>query len=191
MKRRVRFWAAMMVFQVVFGVAVFTVTREYYKANSEAVGESVADRLQRSLESPGPISNLDPALIESLSSLQPVSEDPAEIARLANQFFADGQYAMAATQYERVLAFDSNHVDTLNNLGLTLHYLGRSDEALGRINEGIALDPGYQRIWLTLGFINGQMGNTADARAALTTATEIDPSSSVGLSAATMLEGLQ
>lgn len=191
MKRRPGFWVSMLVIQAVFGMTIFAVTREYYKGDVEAVHQNLTANPQRPPQPPDPISNFDPALIESLSSVPPVTEDPMGIARQADQYFADGQYALAATQYERLLAFDTNRVDTLNNLGLTLHYLGRSDEALDRINEGIQADPAYQRIWLTLGYVNSQLGNTVAAREALTRATEIDPGSSVGRSAATMLESLR
>jgi len=78
----------------------------------------------------------------------------------------------------------------LNNLGLTLHYLGRSGEALTRLGEGIAADPGNQRIWLTLGFVNSQLGNVDDARKALTKATEIGTDESIREAANKMLEAL-
>ena len=86
--------------------------------------------------------------------------------------------------------FDPQNVDTLNNLGLTLHYIGRSDEALSRLNEGTAADPGYQRIWLTLGFVNSSVGNSEAARDALTKAVELNPDNDVGRSAAGMLAQL-
>ena len=92
--------------------------------------------------------------------------------------------------YERLLAFGPNNADVLNNLGLTLHYLGRSSEALGRLNEGVALDPGNQRIWLTLGFVNSQLGNVDEARAALSTATQVGTDESIRESARKMLDGL-
>ena len=94
---------------------------------------------------------------------------------------------MAASLYGQLLLIDPSNVDTHNNLGITLHYLGRSAEALDRLNEGALLDPGYQRIWLTLGFVNQQVGNIEEARAALTTAAEMGTDSAVGKSAERML----
>jgi len=88
------------------------------------------------------------------------------------------------------LVLEPNDVDTYNNLGLTLHYLGRSTEALDKLNEGVAVDPTYQRIWLTLGFVNRQLGNTGQARTALTTAVKMDADSEIGQSATKMLEEL-
>jgi Flp pilus assembly protein TadD len=71
-----------------------------------------------------------------------------------------------------------------------LHYLGRSTEALDILHKGVAVDSNYQRIWLTLGFVNKQLGNSEQARKALTTAVQLDPDTDVGKSAAKMLEGL-
>jgi len=52
------------------------------------------------------------------------------------------------------------------------------------------VDPTYQRIWLTLGFVNSQMGNTAEARTALGTAVQLGADTDVGKSAAKMLADL-
>jgi Flp pilus assembly protein TadD len=82
------------------------------------------------------------------------------------------------------------NVNTYNNLGITLFYLGRSDDALRRLNEGIALDPSYQRIWLTLGFVNGQLGNFREARTALNRAVGMGADNEIGQSAMQMLDGL-
>jgi Flp pilus assembly protein TadD len=117
--------------------------------------------------------------------------DPAEISRQADQFFANRQFQQAANAYERLLKFDPSNAEIYNNLGLTLHYLGRSEEALRRLNEGIAVDPENQRIWLTLGFVNSQVGNVEQARKALTTATETGSDESIRQSAMNMLEALR
>ena len=77
-----------------------------------------------------------------------------------------------------------------NNLGITLHYLGRSAEALQILNQGVTVDPNYQRIWLTLGFVSAQTGLAAEAQSALKTAVELGPDTEVGRSAADMLKGL-
>ncbi len=100
------------------------------------------------------------------------------------------QYDRAADLYERLLVFGPNNVDTYNNLGITLHYLGRSAEALRKLNEGVAVDPTYQRIWPTLGFVNSHLGNTEQARTALTTAAKMGANNEVGQSAVRMLEDL-
>lgn len=185
-----KFWVTMLLFQLAFGLAVFAMTREYYLNDQHAdvaipTVSSVApfDWVNRMPET-------NPALLDSLISESQIGNDPVEISRRADEHFSNKQYAMAAKLYERLLTFDQSNVDVHNNLGLTLHYLGRSTEALRRLDEGIAVDPSYQRIWLTLGFVNSQLGNISDARKSLTTAVEMGSESQVGQSAAKMLEGL-
>lgn len=191
MNRSIGFWVSMAVFQVIFGLAVFAVTRDYYRVDvSSEVAQPTATQLPP-MESRAPFADINPALLSSLSTGAAGTRNPVEISQQANQLFAEKQYAAAATAYEKLLAFDPGNVDTLNNLGLTLHYIGRSDEALRRLNEGVALDPTYQRIWLTLGYVNSSLGNVEPARTALTTAVEMDPDSGVGRSAKQMLEGLE
>ena len=112
------------------------------------------------------------------------------MSRRANEYFANRQYAQAAKLYERLLALTPNDANVYNDLGLTLHYIGRSTEALRRLNEGVAVDPQYQRIWLTLGFVNAQLGNVDQARMALTQATEVGTDESIRQSATKMLADL-
>ena len=63
-------------------------------------------------------------------------------------------------------------------------------KALGKLNEGVGVDPTSQRIWLTLGFVNSQLGNTEQAHTALTTAVKINADNEIGQSAVKMLENL-
>jgi Tfp pilus assembly protein PilF len=116
--------------------------------------------------------------------------DPLAIAHEADELFARKQFAEAAQRYEQLPALDSDNVDVYNNLGITLHYLGRSEEALQRLAEGAALDPQHQRLWLTTGFVNLQLGNTELARAALTKAITAGSDLSIRESAEMMLASL-
>lgn len=186
MNKSVTFWVLMAVFQVAFGFAVFAVTRDYYMTGDTATTSNVpqpvapADRF----------SSIDPSLITTLGNNAAFPQDPREVSRQADESFARGEYARAAELYEKLATLDPDNVDTLNNLGLTLHYTGRSQEALQKLNEGIAVDPKYQRIWLTLGFVNSSVGNTQAAREALNKAVAMDPESDVGRSASRMLDEL-
>lgn len=112
------------------------------------------------------------------------------MVNLGDQYFANNQYEQAADMYQQALDAGSATVNTYNSLGITLHYLARSDEALRVINEGIAKDPTYQRIWLTSGYVNSQLGNFEQARQALTKAVQLGADTDVGQSAAEMLEAL-
>lgn len=190
MSRNLKFWTAMAVFQVLFGFVVFAVTRDYYTRQPEPVRSSPVPHPELSPGPTGQFADIDVGLLDSLSSDAQSLNDPAEIARLADQHFANRQYNLAARYYERLLDFDKNNADTLNNLGLTLHYIGRSGEALQRLEEGVAVDPGYQRIWLTLGYVNSQLGNREEARTALEKASAMDAGNSIGQSALRMLDEL-
>jgi len=129
-------------------------------------------------------------MLNSLVKLSTSDPDPAEISLLANQYFEENRYAEAAELYERLLAFGPGNADVHNNLGLTLHYLGRSEEALIRLKDGLAIDSTNQRIWLTYGYVNSQTGDLETARSALTKAIEIDSETQVGKSAMNMLANL-
>ena len=190
MIRSAKFWTLLTVFQVAFGLAVFAITRQYYihdqdkvRANASAMSQPAPEWPERDKESE----------LEQLISTYPgqqTIEDPAVLLRRADEFYTNGQYGKAADLYQQLLASGSNDVNTYNNLGITLYNLGRSDEALRILNEGVAVDSSYQRIWLTLGFINSQVGNTGQARLALTTAVQMGADNEVGRSAQEMLDNL-
>jgi tetratricopeptide (TPR) repeat protein len=184
------FWFAMAVFQVIFGLAVFAATRVYYTSEPDRVvlEPSLLDRADSAW--PSAFSATDLMRFDSPVSSPSSSQSPEEILHQADESFANKQYDRAAEFYARLLTIDSTNVDIYNNLGITLHYLGRSSEALLRLNEGVALNPLHQRIWLTLGFVNSQLGNTEEARTAFNTAIELGPENEIGQSAASMLQNL-
>jgi len=191
MTRDSKFWVSMAVFQILFALAVFALTREYYTTNVSPLISPPATTSQSAPAWPNNISQaeIDRLSLPALGDLIP--QDPVEIYRQANEYFANKQYDRAAEYYEKLLAFSPNDAETHNNLGITLHYLGRSSEALEQLNKGVAVDPDHQRSWLTLGYVNSQLGNTAQARTALTKATQIGTSESIRQSALKMLEDLQ
>jgi len=184
-----KFWISMVVFQVVFGLAVFSITRNYYNPESEYTSTGSAVQSQSPILQ-DQIAGSSSSLINSSTFSQSASKDPDEIARQGDELFANKEYELAAQRYEQLLELAPNNVDTYNNLGITLHYIGRSSEAVDKLNEGVAVDPGYQRIWLTLGYVNSQIGNIEQARTALTNALNMDANNDIGQSATKMLENL-
>jgi Flp pilus assembly protein TadD len=177
------------VFQFLFGLAIFAFTREYYSHEADAPRTSLAQ--QPATAPPRSVTASDMARLGSQTLNDVTGGDPAEISRQAEEYFTGRQYDKAAAMYERLLAFSPGDGEIHNNLGLTLHYLGRSSEALQRLNEGIAVDPDNQRIWLTLGYVYSAVGNTEQARVALTKATQIGTDESIRQSANQMLEALR
>ena len=185
----------MILFQVIFGLVVFAATRSYYKQDHGAPPaaanpnrppilrwDELAQPGQPAAQPGSPPSSAESTRIAMIS-------DPNELGRLASQYYTNKQYALAAEAYVRLLTFDPN-VEVYNNLGITLFSMGRVGEALSALNEGVALDPSYQRIWLTLGFVNSRMGNVEEARQALTTAVGMGADTDVGQSAQQMLDDL-
>lgn len=180
----------MAAFQVLFGLAVFAITRDYYYQEPGDIGAHPPTADQSTPAWSAGITETDIARLGPSVFGAPETQDPSEISRQADEFFVNRQYKSAAVMYERLLAFNPQNAKTLNNLGLTLHYLGRSDEALGKLSEGVAIDPDDQRIWLTLGYVNSQLGNTEQARTALTNATQVGADETIRQSAMKMLETL-
>lgn len=190
MKRDAKFWYSMVVFQLLFGLAVFAFTREYYRHETVGVTSQPSTVQQRNSDWTGGVGASEFAWLGSQTSNSVPTEDPVEISRRADEYFASRQYGQAAAMYERLLAFNPDDGEIHNNLGLTLHYLGRSTEALDRLEEGAAVDPQNQRIWLTLGYVNSALGNTGQAREALTNAIQTGSDESIRQSAKEMLEAL-
>lgn len=185
-----RFWILLTIFQVIFGLAVFALTRQYYIQNPDSVSASPAVQRQPSLAWPDDSTVTDLARDMSASPGQAAVKDPVATSHLADEFYVKKQYQEAAALYRQLLASGSNDVNTYNSLGITLHYLGQSTEALRILNEGVAKDSSYQRIWLTLGFVNSQLGNVEQARSALTTAVQMGADNEIGQAAAEMLDDL-
>jgi len=201
MARSTSFWIAMAVFQVAFGLTIFALTRQYYIQDA-----GVRTPARQTASSPRPMSGnsgtsaskpweawrdpgmqASPTPFSSLSLGQGPVDDPEALSRQADEYFTNRQYDLAAVSYEQLLASGWTNVNTYNSLGITLHYLGRSAEALRVLNDGIAQDSTYPRIWLTLGFVNAQVGNMPEARTALEKATQLDPGGDVGQAATEML----
>jgi Flp pilus assembly protein TadD len=182
-----KFWVSMAVFQVLFGFAVFAITRDYYQQEPLQVRAHPSTLSPSASTWPQGITESDIARLAPGVFGEATPQDPAQVSRQADEFFGKGQYQQAANSYERLLAFDPKNVEVHNNLGLTLHYLGQSEEALRRLNDGVALDSSNQRIWLTLGYVNSELGNVEPARTALTKATQIGSNDSIRQSALRML----
>lgn len=191
MNRGARFWASMAVFQVLFGLTVFAATRQYYLHDRDQ-----ADDLSPVAGVAAPV-RPGSAGQSGLTDFVPVFPgdamigDPVAMAQRADELFDQQQYDEAADLYEKLLLAGFQDVNTYNSLGITLQYLGRSAEALSVLQEGVEVDSTFQRIWLTLGFVNSQIGHTEQAREALSTAVRLGPDTEVGKSAADMLERLE
>jgi tetratricopeptide (TPR) repeat protein len=189
-RRSARFWVQLALFQVVFGMAIFFATRAFYVDEAQPMRASVPGA-QPAAPHALPLTGGEDDLANLIARVPgPLGNDPEMLARQADAYFTSGQYPQAAEAYKRAIQSGNTDVDTWNSLGLTLHYIGRTEQALAILEEGVARDPAYQRIWLTLGFVSGQADRLGRAREALRTAVEMNPDNDIGQSAAHMLQVL-
>jgi tetratricopeptide (TPR) repeat protein len=187
-------WLIVALFQAFYGFAVFAVTRDYYHRHpivprAGAPGGSTAAPAAGSQRVPagGLTETLgsDSAIPESL-----VRQDPVLLAQLGDERFAQRQFQEAIRIYRKVLEMKPEDVDTHNDLGLALHYAGDSEQALRVLKEGVEQDPKFQRIWLTLGFVQTQTAEKPEAEFALREAIKLDPDSDIAKEAKRLLSRL-
>jgi Flp pilus assembly protein TadD len=190
MFRSATFWVVVITFQIIYGFSVFTLTRAHYKQDVERDDAQAVSVNQATGQWPEPTSDNGLEQLISMVPGQAASMDPVVLAAQADEHYVNRRYAQAADIYEQLVNSGSGSVDLYNNLGITLHYLGRSEEAIQRLNEGVELDPTYQRIWLTLGFVTSQLGQSTQALTALNEAIRLGPNTEVGQSATEMRESL-
>ena len=82
------------------------------------------------------------------------------------------------------MTINPDDIDSYNDLGLAHHYLGKSQEGIKYLDEGIKRNSYYQRIWLTKGFILAYgVGDLDGARAAWEKAKGLDSESQAGKAA--------
>ena len=105
------------------------------------------------------------------------------ITKLANLYFGMNNYNNAIKYYEKAAELAPNNPSYYNNLGLSYHYLGRSQEGLKLIADGIKVEPHHQRIWLTKGFILATTGKITEAIKAWERAYNLNSESEVGKAA--------
>ncbi len=184
-------WLIVAAFQVFYGFAVFALTRDYYQrqapinvVQSQPAAQSPHQRqpvhkpIQREYQE------------ESLIPESVVQKDPVLMARLGDERFAQKRYGEAIEIYRRTLEMAPDDVDTHNDLGLALHYSGNSEAALAALKKGVEVNPRFQRIWLTLGFVQLNTEESDQARFAFMEAINLGADTTVGQEAKRMLDQL-
>ena len=115
-------------------------------------------------------------------------KNPDVLWRLGDAYFDAKQFNESVRNYKKVLEVKPGEADLYNDLGLSLHYLGDSAEAVRYIDEGIKKNPYHQRIWLTKGFILAYgTGDLEGAKAAWEKANALNPESQIGKAASEYL----
>jgi len=169
-------------FLIVYGAVVFAATRAYYQERPLVV-RSAAPAVPATGGS-RPFVMPQPRLPVALA------DDPAALSDQADDLFTQKRFGEAITAYRKLLELAPDNADTFNDLGLALHYAGRSAEALQVLEQGAVRDAGFQRIWLTLGFVRLQLGRVDEARTAFETCLRIDPESPIAVEARRFLDRL-
>ncbi|MBI5409653.1 MAG: tetratricopeptide repeat protein [Nitrospirae bacterium] len=176
-------WTVVAVLVIAAAVVLFAVITSERKTETTSVGGS-----QQSPTPTGPLTDF-----ATQPPMQPdkLSEDPKQLAMLGDQYFENGRYDLAVQMYEKALQKAPNDVDTYNDMGLALHYLGRPDAAVNALMKGTQVTPSYQRVWLSLGFVLMSTGKNDEAKTALKKAAELNPGSDMGQEAQRMLGSLK
>ncbi|MEF9476155.1 MAG: tetratricopeptide repeat protein [Candidatus Mariimomonas ferrooxydans] len=123
----------------------------------------------------------------NLKQMEKSAETPESLAILGDRYFESKRFQDAIDIYERVLKLNPDDVDTYNDLGLALHYIGKSDRAIDTLRRGTEVNPSFQRMWLSLGFVLTATEKNDEAKKALKKAFELDPHSEPGLEAKRIL----
>ncbi|MBI5888215.1 MAG: tetratricopeptide repeat protein [Deltaproteobacteria bacterium] len=127
-------------------------------------------------------------IIEDLKAgIKSNPNDPDLLLRLADAYFEQKQFAEAVNYYKKVIGIRPNDADVYTEIGLSLHYLGNSQEGLKYLDEGIKKNPYHQRIWLTKGFILAGTGDIASAKKAWEKTKAINSESPIGKAASDYL----
>ncbi len=188
-------WLIVAALQVFYGFAVFALTRDYYQhrvtqaAPTASLSRTASPHTGQASGTRGSITqqfDAGSAIPESV-----VQKDPALLAKLGDERFQQRQYQEAIGIYRQVLAMRSDDVDTHNDLGLALYYSGQPGQALAVLKQGAEQDPGFQRIWLTLGFVQMHTAERPEARFALQEAIKLGAGNKIAQEAERLLVKLE
>lgn len=138
-----------------------------------------------------PLMELDVKKTVPVEELDVDNKDPQALSIIADRYFEMRNYAQAAEVYKKVIELAPQDVDSYNDLGLAYHYTNRSKLALDILRKGTTVDPSFQRIWLSYGFVLTSTGQTAEAKTAFGKVIELGPDNDIGKEAQRMLGTLQ
>lgn len=133
---------------------------------------------------PGLSDNKASLIADLEARLKEKPDDQEALYGLADTYFSMKSFDDAVKYYKKLLTVAPENTDVYNDLGLSLHYLGKSEESVKYLNDGIKKNPYNQRIWLTKGFVLAYgIGDLDAAGEAWKKARGIDPASGVGKAA--------
>jgi tetratricopeptide (TPR) repeat protein len=153
--------------------------------------DSPQNEQREAARSSAPMIEQNATKVLSVEELDVDSSDPQALAILADKYFKLKNYLQAAELYEKVIEVNPQDVSSYNSLGLVYYYTKRASLALDTLRKGTKVDPSFQNIWLTLGFVLMATGQIEEAKAPLSKAIELNPVNNVGQEAQKMLSSIQ
>ncbi|HDN94490.1 MAG TPA: tetratricopeptide repeat protein [Nitrospirae bacterium] len=124
---------------------------------------------------------------EPIKEASAFPDDPKQLAAIGDTYFENQNFQQAIIVYEKAIKLNPKDVDTHNDLGLAYLYTGRPEKAIKTIKKGTEINPIYQRIWLTQGFILLSAQKQEEAKQALEKAVELGPGTTIGTEAKRMI----
>ncbi|HDZ85641.1 MAG TPA: tetratricopeptide repeat protein [Candidatus Moranbacteria bacterium] len=124
---------------------------------------------------------------EPIKEASAFPDDPKQLADIGDNFFENQNFEQAIIVYEKALKLNPDDVDTYNDLGLAYLYTGRPEKAIKTIKKGTEINPIYQRIWLTQGYILLSLKKQEEGKQSLEKAFKLDSGSIIGKEAKRML----
>jgi Tfp pilus assembly protein PilF len=122
---------------------------------------------------------------------EPLNPRPDMTARnLAETYFEEKDYAKALSWFETSAQKNRRLAEGYIGMGKTLVALGRGDEAITRLEEGLSATSESSDVLLALGETLYRAGRFSDARAPLERVTKKDAESRAGQRAAELLKNL-
>ncbi|MDP2682794.1 MAG: tetratricopeptide repeat protein [Deltaproteobacteria bacterium] len=189
-KKEILIIIGLVILSLVVGVVIGKMKGQSAKKDIASPPAAYQDKAQEAAQSPinqPPFGQYDyTAQIQMVLKERP--NDAKAFAEVGDIYFDQHKFIDAIEYYKKAIAMDPQDIDAYNDMGLSYHYIGKSDDGLKYVEEGIKKNPAYQRLWLTKGFILAIRGNIADARSAWEKAYRLDPNTDVGRSAAGFLE---
>ena len=155
---------------------------------SKQKNETVLRNSTRMSLPPSSLSEQTSLIIPPPQEGEPTKMDPQEMELLGDRYFENGQFDKAIELYEKVIGKDPKDVDTYNDLGLSYYYTQKTELAIETLRKGTDVNPLFQRIWLSLGFVLSSTGNLEEAKSALKNAVDLNPNNTVGKEATKMLQ---
>lgn len=120
-----------------------------------------------------------------LSRVQPVTRNSSPVSELDNLWFqgrsahAQGQLALAEDHYAKVLKERPTHPGALNALAVIYAQTERLPQAIGLLEQALALQPQASHVFNNLGYALLLAGRLSEAEAALHRAHELNPASAL------------